>query len=41
MIREVRDRGYDDAALIGLTAWAGLAAARTIGARLRPEPITR
>ncbi|GIE30557.1 alkyl hydroperoxide reductase AhpD [Actinoplanes italicus] len=41
MIGEVRDRGYDDAALIGLTAWASLAAARTIGARLRPEPITR
>jgi AhpD family alkylhydroperoxidase len=34
MVDEVRDQGYDDAALIELTAWVSWAAARRIGARL-------
>lgn len=34
LVRDVRDRGWDDAALVSLTAWAGFAAARRIGGRL-------
>jgi alkylhydroperoxidase family enzyme len=34
VVDEVREQGYDDAALIALTSWASLAAARRTGARL-------
>jgi hypothetical protein len=34
MVDEVRATGYDDAALIELTAWASWTVARRIGARL-------
>ncbi|MDN3354744.1 carboxymuconolactone decarboxylase family protein [Actinomadura sp. DC4] len=37
VVEEFRRDRPDDAALIGLTSWAAMAAAREVGSRLRPE----